>query len=92
LINQIAFDLIGLTIGASKACFINNTQIAYSASQSGNEKNQRFVRRRQGGFFMLNGFDIRDMSGLEAATTQLPLIGFTVLWRLERNGSRSLLT
>ncbi|HEX5082539.1 MAG TPA: DUF6744 family protein, partial [Blastocatellia bacterium] len=26
---------------------------------------------------------IRDLNGLEAATSQLPLIGFTVLWRLE---------
>ena len=33
---------------------------------------------------MLNGVDIRDLNGLEAATSQLPLIGFTVLWRLER--------
>lgn len=41
---------------------------------------------------MLNGFDISDLNGPDAATTQLPLIGFTVLWRLERNGSRSLLT
>jgi hypothetical protein len=32
---------------------------------------------------MLNGVDIRDLNGLEAATSQLPLIGFTVLWRLE---------
>jgi hypothetical protein len=32
---------------------------------------------------MLNGVDIRDLKGLEAATSQLPLIGFTVLWRLE---------
>src|SRR5215470_5512120 len=33
---------------------------------------------------MRNGVDIRDLNGLEAATSQLPLIGFTVLWRLER--------
>src|SRR5215475_4010284 len=39
--------------------------------------------RRQGGLFMHNGVDIRDLNGLEAATSQLPLIGFTVLWRLE---------
>ena len=32
---------------------------------------------------MRNGVDIRDLKGLEAATSQLPLIGFTVLWRLE---------
>ncbi|MBO0857960.1 MAG: hypothetical protein J2P21_05795, partial [Chloracidobacterium sp.] len=32
---------------------------------------------------MRNGVDIRDLNGLEAATSQLPLIGFTVLWRLE---------
>ena len=32
---------------------------------------------------MFNGVDIRDLNGLEAATSQLPLIGFTVLWRLE---------
>src|SRR5262245_56923811 len=32
---------------------------------------------------MSNGVDIRDLNGLEAATSQLPLIGFTVLWRLE---------
>jgi hypothetical protein len=32
---------------------------------------------------MRNGVDIRDLNDLEAATTQLPLIGFTVLWRLE---------
>src|SRR5215470_18590969 len=32
---------------------------------------------------MSNGADIRDLNGLEAATSQLPLIGFTVLWRLE---------
>jgi hypothetical protein len=32
---------------------------------------------------MLNGVDIRDLNGLEAATSQLPLVGFTVLWRLE---------
>jgi hypothetical protein len=32
---------------------------------------------------MLNGIHIRDLNGLEAATSQLPLIGFTVLWRLE---------
>jgi hypothetical protein len=32
---------------------------------------------------MFNGADIRDLNGLEAATSQLPLIGFTVLWRLE---------
>ncbi|MBO0857957.1 MAG: hypothetical protein J2P21_05780 [Chloracidobacterium sp.] len=32
---------------------------------------------------MNNGVDIRDLNGLEAATSQLPLIGFTVLWRLE---------
>jgi len=31
---------------------------------------------------MLNGVHIRDLNGLEAATSQLPLIGFTVLWRL----------
>jgi hypothetical protein len=30
---------------------------------------------------MLNGVNIRDMNGLEASTSQLPLIGFTVLWR-----------
>src|SRR5882672_9772350 len=40
-------------------------------------------QRRQGGLFMRNGVDIRDLNGLEAATSQLPLIGFTVLWRLE---------
>src|SRR5262249_60950541 len=39
--------------------------------------------RRQGGLFMHNGADIRDLNSLEAATSQLPLIGFTVLWRLE---------
>ena len=32
---------------------------------------------------MLNDVNIRDLNGLEAATSQLPLIGFTVLWRLE---------
>lgn len=32
---------------------------------------------------MLNGMNIRDLNSLEAATSQLPLIGFTVLWRLE---------
>src|SRR5215467_10026464 len=32
---------------------------------------------------MRNGVDIRDLNGLEAATSRLPLIGFTVLWRLE---------
>ena len=32
---------------------------------------------------MRYGVDIRDLNGLEAATSQLPLIGFTVLWRLE---------
>src|SRR5262245_42343252 len=32
---------------------------------------------------MLNGVHIRDLNGLEAATSQLPLIGFTVLWRLD---------
>jgi hypothetical protein len=32
---------------------------------------------------MHNGMNIRDLNGLEAATSQLPLIGFTVLWRLE---------
>jgi hypothetical protein len=32
---------------------------------------------------MRNGVDIRDLNGLEAATSLLPLIGFTVLWRLE---------
>src|SRR5882672_1067925 len=39
--------------------------------------------QRQGGLFMRNGVDSRDLNGLEAATSQLPLIGFTVLWRLE---------
>jgi hypothetical protein len=39
--------LIGLTIGISKACFINNNQIAYSASQSDNEKSLSFVRRME---------------------------------------------
>jgi hypothetical protein len=32
---------------------------------------------------MRNGVVIHDLNGLEAATSQLPLIGFTVLWRLE---------
>ena len=32
---------------------------------------------------MRNGVDIRDLNSLESATSQLPLIGFTVLWRLE---------
>jgi hypothetical protein len=32
---------------------------------------------------MRDGLNIRDLNGLEAATSQLPLIGFTVLWRLE---------
>jgi hypothetical protein len=32
---------------------------------------------------MRNGIDIRDLNGLEAATSQLPLISFAVLWRLE---------
>src|SRR5262245_18501736 len=32
---------------------------------------------------MHNGVNIRDLNGLEAATSQLPLIGFTILWRLE---------
>src|SRR6185369_1060479 len=41
------------------------------------------IQRRQGGLFMLNGVDIRDLNSLEVATSQLPLIGFTVLWRLE---------
>jgi hypothetical protein len=31
---------------------------------------------------MLNRVNIRDLNGLEASTSQLPLIGFTVLWRL----------
>jgi hypothetical protein len=31
---------------------------------------------------MHNGVNIRDLNGLEASTSQLPLIGFTVLWRL----------
>jgi uncharacterized protein DUF6744 len=32
---------------------------------------------------MHNGMNIRDLNGLEVATSQLPLIGFTVLWRLD---------
>jgi hypothetical protein len=32
---------------------------------------------------MLNSVIMRDLNGLEAATSQLPLIGFTVLWRLD---------
>jgi hypothetical protein len=32
---------------------------------------------------MRNGVNIRDLNGLEAPTSQLPLIGFTILWRLE---------
>jgi hypothetical protein len=32
---------------------------------------------------MRNGVNIHDLNGVEAATSQLPLIGFTVLWRLE---------
>jgi hypothetical protein len=32
---------------------------------------------------MHNGVNIRDLNGLEAATSHLLLIGFTVLWRLE---------
>jgi hypothetical protein len=31
---------------------------------------------------MRNGVNIRDLNGVEASTSQLPLIGFTVLWRL----------
>jgi hypothetical protein len=31
---------------------------------------------------MYNGVYIRDLDGLEASTSELPLIGFTVLWRL----------
>ena len=32
---------------------------------------------------MRNGVNIHDLNSVEASTTQLPLIGFTVLWRLE---------
>ena len=31
---------------------------------------------------MLNGVNIRDLNGVEASTSQLPLIGYTVFWRL----------
>jgi uncharacterized protein DUF6744 len=31
---------------------------------------------------MRNGINIHDLNGVEASTSQLPLIGFTVLWRL----------
>jgi hypothetical protein len=31
---------------------------------------------------MYNGVNIRDLNGVEASTSQLPLIGYTVFWRL----------
>jgi hypothetical protein len=31
---------------------------------------------------MLNGVNIRDLNGVEASTSQFPLIGYTVFWRL----------
>jgi hypothetical protein len=31
---------------------------------------------------MLNGVNIRDLNGVEASTSQLPLIGYSVFWRL----------
>jgi hypothetical protein len=31
---------------------------------------------------MRNGVNIRDLNGLEASTSQFPLIGYTVFWRL----------
>ena len=31
---------------------------------------------------MLNGMSIRDLNGVEASTSQFPLIGYTVFWRL----------
>jgi hypothetical protein len=31
---------------------------------------------------MRNGVNIRDLNGVEASTSQFPLIGNTVLWRL----------
>src|SRR5215475_1829968 len=31
---------------------------------------------------MSNGVNIRDLNGVEASTSQLPLIGYTVFWRL----------
>src|SRR5262249_43022797 len=52
-----------------------------SSRQRRNRADSR--QRRQGGLFMHNDVNIRDLNGLEAATSQLPLIGFTVLWRLE---------
>jgi hypothetical protein len=32
---------------------------------------------------MLNGVNIRDLNGVEASTSQFPLIGYTVFWRLQ---------
>jgi len=37
---------------------------------------------------MRNGVDIRDLDGLEAATSQLPLIGFTVLRSITRSSTQ----
>jgi hypothetical protein len=31
---------------------------------------------------MHNGVNIRDLNGVEASTSQFPLIGYTVFWRL----------
>jgi len=31
---------------------------------------------------MHNGVNIRDLNGVEASTSQFPLLGYTVLWRL----------
>jgi hypothetical protein len=31
---------------------------------------------------MLNSVNIRDLNGVEASTSQFPLIGYTVFWRL----------
>ncbi len=31
---------------------------------------------------MRNGVNIRDLNGVEASTAQLPLVGYTVFWRL----------
>src|SRR5215510_14245004 len=31
---------------------------------------------------MLNGVNIRDLNGVETSASQLPLVGYTVFWRL----------
>ncbi len=31
---------------------------------------------------MLSGVNIRDLNGVEASTSQFPLLGYTVFWRL----------